>query len=80
VTTTVGTSTAEAFCDDFAARRWWRRNGDGVRIPVSLGIDEIQRRYLPGSVIDASPEGQRIVFRDGSVAHEARRGRWEVAR
>lgn len=73
-------TTAEDFCDDWAARRWWRRNGDGVRIPVSLGVDEIHRRHLPGSSVHANPEGQRITFRDGSVAHEARRGRWEVAR
>jgi hypothetical protein len=62
-------TTAEDFCDDWAARRWWRRNGD-----------EIHRRHLPGAAIDAAPDAQRITFRDGSVAHEPRRGRWEVAR
>lgn len=73
-------TTAELFCDDWAARRWWKRNGDGVRIPASLGVDEIQRRYLVGASIQAEPDGQRIRFVDGSVAHEARTSRWEVTR
>lgn len=78
--TAVGTSIAEAFCDDFAARRWWRRNGDGVRIPVSLGVDEIQKRHLTGARVEAHPDEQRIRFADGSVATQVRRARWEVVR